>query len=319
MSDTTVVTTENNDLLVNLKTLDKESSKKIRLLPRTKAEAIIETENQQFISKKLKDSIYNKQDTLGYTPLNKAGDVMTGALYLKSALTEDEQAVNKKYVDDKIKALINSSPEALDTLYELAKAINNDPNFAATITNLISTKLDSSEVSNIKTANKLLRLDSEGELVTDLKGNATTATKLKNSYKFTIGGDFDIYTFIDGSKDVSLDLKLPVASSTSSGIISPEDYSKFSTASSSAITSVGTVSKIIQSSNFIYDSTTKLYKLEIGIQKDNKKVGLVQVFQEQNGVYNEINADITLDWTNSKIIITSVIAFNGRLNYNFII
>ena len=318
MSDITT-NIDNNDLLVNLKTLDKESLKKIRLLPRTKAEAIIETEDQQFISKKLKDSIYNKQDILGYTPLNKAGDIMTGALYLKSALTEDDQAVNKKYVDDKIKALINSSPEALDTLYELAKAINNDPNFAATITNLISTKLDSSEVSNIKTANKLLRLDSEGELVTDLKGNAATATKLKNNYKFSIGGDFDVYTFIDGSKDVNLDLKLPIASSTSSGIISPEDYSKFSTASSNAITSVGTVSKVIQSSSFIYDSATKLYTLEVNVQKDNKKIGLVQVFQEQNGVYNEINADITLDWTNSKIIITSVIAFNGHLNYNFIV
>lgn len=318
MSDT-ITTTENNDLLVNLKTLDKESSKKIRLLPRTKAEAIIETEDQQFISKKLKDSIYNKQDILGYTPLNKAGDIMTGPLYLKSALTEDDQVVNKKYVDDKIKALINSSPEALDTLYELAKAINNDPNFAVTITNLISTKLDSSEVSNIKTANKILRSDSEGELVTNLKGNATTASKLKDSYKFAIGGDFDVYTFIDGSKDVTLNLKLPEASSSSSGIITPEDYIKFNTASSNAITSVGTISKIIQSSSFIYDDIAKLYTLEIDVQKDSKKVGLVQVFQEENGIYNEINADITLDWINFKIIIKSVIAFNGRVNYNFII
>ena len=176
MSDTTINNIENNDLLVNLKTPDKETLRHIRLLPRTKAEAIIESEEQQFISKKLKDSISNKQDKLGYIPLNKSGDIMSGALYLSSVITEDNQAATKKYVDDKIKALINSSPEALDTLYELAQAINNDPNFAATVTNLISNKLDSSEVSNIKAPNKILRTDSEGEFVTNIKGNASTAT-----------------------------------------------------------------------------------------------------------------------------------------------
>lgn len=41
-----------------------------------------------------------------------------------------------------IQSVLNGTPETLDTLNELAAALGNDPNFAATITNLISTKLD---------------------------------------------------------------------------------------------------------------------------------------------------------------------------------
>jgi hypothetical protein len=37
--------------------------------------------------------------------------------------------------------LVNSAPDLLDTLGEIADALGDDPNFATTITNLISLKL----------------------------------------------------------------------------------------------------------------------------------------------------------------------------------
>lgn len=39
----------------------------------------------------------------------------------------------RQYVDDRIAALINGSPEWLDTLAEIAQAIGNDPDFITTI------------------------------------------------------------------------------------------------------------------------------------------------------------------------------------------
>jgi hypothetical protein len=42
----------------------------------------------------------DKQDALGYVPVNKAGDTMTGALTLSGAPTSDNHASTKKYVDD---------------------------------------------------------------------------------------------------------------------------------------------------------------------------------------------------------------------------
>ena len=48
----------------------------------------------------------------------------------------------KEYVTQKISELVNSAPEALDTLKELAAALNNDSNFATTIITQLETKVD---------------------------------------------------------------------------------------------------------------------------------------------------------------------------------
>lgn len=50
----------------------------------------------------------------------------------------------EEFVNNKVSELVNSAPEALDTLNELSTALNNDPNFATTMTTLIATKADSS-------------------------------------------------------------------------------------------------------------------------------------------------------------------------------
>lgn len=53
---------------------------------------------------------------------------------------KDQRLANTAFVAAAIAALVNSSPESLDTLQELAAALGNDPNFATTVTNLIGTK-----------------------------------------------------------------------------------------------------------------------------------------------------------------------------------
>jgi hypothetical protein len=45
-----------------------------------------------------------------------------------------------------ISGLVNSAPGILDTLAELANALGNDANFATTITNSLSSKLDANSV-----------------------------------------------------------------------------------------------------------------------------------------------------------------------------
>lgn len=47
----------------------------------------------------------------------------------------------ESYTDQKIADVVDGSPEALDTLYELAKALGDDPNFATTVMDLIGQKL----------------------------------------------------------------------------------------------------------------------------------------------------------------------------------
>lgn len=52
----------------------------------------------------------------------------------------NKQIANTEYVQAAVAALVGSSPEALDTLAELADALGNDPNFATTMLNALAGK-----------------------------------------------------------------------------------------------------------------------------------------------------------------------------------
>lgn len=57
----------------------------------------------------------------------------------------------KKYADAVVAALVNGSPEALDTLKELAAALGEDPNFASTVAKQIGQKVDKIEGKGLST------------------------------------------------------------------------------------------------------------------------------------------------------------------------
>ena len=65
-------------------------------------------------------------------------------------------AYTKPQVDKKISDLVNSAPETLATLNELASALGNDPNFATTIATQIGNKANSSDVYNKSETDTLL-------------------------------------------------------------------------------------------------------------------------------------------------------------------
>jgi hypothetical protein len=67
-------------------------------------------------------------------------DTATNALQLGGVLAS-AYATNAS-VTSAINALVAAAPGALDTLNELALAFGNDPNFAATMTTNLATKLD---------------------------------------------------------------------------------------------------------------------------------------------------------------------------------
>ncbi|EJT4817904.1 phage tail protein [Citrobacter freundii] len=58
----------------------------------------------------------------------------------------NKQIANTEYVQAAVAALVGSSPEALDTLAELADALGNDPNFATTMLNALAGKQPLNEI-----------------------------------------------------------------------------------------------------------------------------------------------------------------------------
>ena len=87
-------------------------------------------------------------DDLAALKLNLSGGTLSGALnvgsnkvtatYTPSASTD---LTTKAYVDSEISTLIGDAGTGLDTLGELADALNDDDDFSTTVTNLIATKL----------------------------------------------------------------------------------------------------------------------------------------------------------------------------------
>lgn len=102
----------------------------------------------------------------GKAPL--ASPAFTGTPTVPTAAngTNNTQAASTAFVAQAISSLIASAPGALDTLAELATAMGNDPNFSATLTNLVAAKA-------AKGAN-LSDLTDPAAAFANIKQNATT-------------------------------------------------------------------------------------------------------------------------------------------------
>lgn len=75
-----------------------------------------------------------------------ASDV--GALPDTTEIPSVEGLASENYVGTKIAELVNSAPETLNTLNELATALGNDPNFATTIAAEIGTKANANDLTS---------------------------------------------------------------------------------------------------------------------------------------------------------------------------
>jgi hypothetical protein len=79
-----------------------------------------------------------KGEANGVATLDEEGQVP--AAQLANATVDLSEYATEEYVDTAVSNLVDSAPEALDTLNELAAALGDDANFATTVTNSIATK-----------------------------------------------------------------------------------------------------------------------------------------------------------------------------------
>jgi len=123
---------------------DQVEAEDINLLQNTLVDEInrAKTEEKR-IEERLNDEITRAitEDERLDVEVNKKANKTYVDTELNKRYTKDE-VFNKQEVLQKIQDLIGTAPEALDTLAEIADALNNDPDFAATVTNLLSQKVD---------------------------------------------------------------------------------------------------------------------------------------------------------------------------------
>ena len=143
--------------------------------------------------------------------VNVSGDTMSGALAMGSnkitglgTPTASTDATTKTYVDTAVANVVDSAPETLNTLNELAAALGDDANYAATTAATLGTKAANSYVNSTFAAQTTTLTAGNG-----LTGGGTLAA----NRTFAVGAG----TLIDVTADaVSVDLS-ELTTSTSNG------------------------------------------------------------------------------------------------------
>lgn len=143
----------------------------------------------------------------------KESPALTGRPTAPTAEGKDSstQIANTAFVQAAIADLVGSSPEALDTLNELAAALGDDPNFATTVTNSLAGKMDKSangsDIENVSVFLKNLGLGETTETLDALRLSGALVSrgrKALNPMRIFFGADSlsegtpDSYTQIVG-------------------------------------------------------------------------------------------------------------------------
>jgi hypothetical protein len=108
----------------------------------------------------------------------------TGITITTGAIAVDTSTIaTQSYVTTAISNLLDGAPAALDTLNELAAAINDDASYASTITTALGLKLDSSSYTASDVLTKLKTVDGAGSgLDADLLDGNSSAHYRINIY-----------------------------------------------------------------------------------------------------------------------------------------
>ena len=80
---------------------------------------------------------------------NETDETSPSYILNKPTIPSTAGLATETYVNNKVAGIINSAPETLDTLNELATALGNDPNFATTVSTEIGTKVSKTELAGL--------------------------------------------------------------------------------------------------------------------------------------------------------------------------
>lgn len=180
--------------------------------------AVTENDSLQAAIGKIEKALDGKQSAGNYAPVDSPSLTGTPIAPTADAGTNTAQIATTAFVMGALSTLINSAPETLDTLKELAEALGNDPNFSATVMNLIGQKLDKSggTVTGDLTVNGTIKGNVTGNVSGSsgsCTGNAATATKLATARTINIQDSTATNTGTGASFDGSgnATIKLPAA------------------------------------------------------------------------------------------------------------
>ena len=144
-----------------------------------------------------KDNWNSKQGSLSQDQLDAIAQVATNTddiatlqsgkadashTHSSSDITDIDDYATKQYVDNSISGLVDNAPDALNTLNELSAALNDDSNFAGTVTTALAAKANSADLATVATSGSYNDLD-------DLPTIPTNTSDLTNDSNFVVSSN----------------------------------------------------------------------------------------------------------------------------------
>ena len=143
-----------------------------------------------------------------------------------TTLAPTQQSV-KAYVDASISGLVDSSPDALNTLNELATALNDDASFSTTVTNSLATKAPKANPTFTGT----IAIPNISNLESAVSNNTSKVSNVSTSLSVGTNNTTQLSITSDGGAD---DVTLPVATSSLTGVMNSAMFDKLDGIASNA-------------------------------------------------------------------------------------
>ena len=207
-----------------------------------------------------------------------------------SDITDIGDYATKQYVDNSISDLVDNAPDALNTLNELSAALDNDSNFASTVTNALAAKADSADLATVATSGSYTDLTDTPTI------NDSTITIQKN------GSTVD--TFTTNGSDKTIDIPVPTKTSDLT------NDSNFVDTSNSAVSSGITSAKVTDYDTHIADTD-----IHVTTADKNKWNNNTYVFRYSSTALtpSSTNSNALLDNTDNLKVGDKVIDSSGVL------
>ena len=199
-----------------------------------------------------------------------------------SDITDIDDYATKDYVDNSISGLVDNAPDALNTLNELSAALNDDSNFASTVTTALAAKADSADLATVATSGSYNDLD-------DLPTIPTNTSDLTNDSDFVVSSNLATVATSGDYDDLSNKPSIPTNTSDLN------NDSNFVDTSNSAVSSGITSSKVTDYDTHIADTdihvtasdkttwntvTSKANDSDVVHKSGNETVGGIKTFTD---------------------------------------